>query len=88
LRFRSYTEWRSAGFDFGTIRASRFEVKVTGLSTSPCPKRRCVFRGAAEAKISAGAPFRICVSSVFEPAKLYRCAGSNDRKTSVSEAAA
>ena len=45
-------------------------MNVTGLSTSPARKRRCVLSGAAEAKMSAGAPFRICVSSAFEPAKL------------------
>jgi hypothetical protein len=60
----------SAGFDFGTIRTSRFAVNVTGLSAIPALNRRCVLSGAAEAKMSAGAPFRICVSSAFEPAKL------------------
>ena len=60
-----------AGFDFGTISASRFAVNVTGLSTMPAAKSRCVLSGAAEAKMSAGAPCRICVSSTFEPAKLY-----------------
>jgi hypothetical protein len=47
-----------------------------------------VLSGAAAAKRSAGAPFRICVSSVFDPAKLYFGAGSKARNTSVSEAAA
>ena len=61
---------------------------MTGFSTSPCPKSRCVLSGAADAKRSAGAPFLICVSSVFDPAKLYFCAGSNARNTSVSDAAA
>ena len=77
-----------AGFDFGTISARRFAVNVTGLSTSPARNRRCVFNGAAEAKMSAGAPFRIWVSSALEPAKLKFCAGSNVLNTSVNEAAA
>ena len=64
-----------AGFDLGVISASRLAVNVTGLSTSPALKSRWVFSGAAEAKMSAGAPFLICVSSVFEPAKLYVWAG-------------
>ena len=34
FRRRSKTERIPAGFDLGTISASRFEVKVTGLSTS------------------------------------------------------
>ena len=38
--------------------------------------------------MSAGAPFLICVSSVFEPAKLYFCGGSSALKASVSDAAA
>ena len=59
-----------AGFDFGTISARRLAVNVTGLSTSPALNSRSAFSGAAEAKMSAGAPFRICVSSVFDPAKL------------------
>ena len=78
----------SAGFDLGTISASRFDVNVTGFSTCPCVKSRCVLSGAADAKMSAGAPLRICVSRAFEPAKLYRWFGSNARKTSVSDAAA
>ena len=47
-----------------------------------------MFSGAAEAKRSAGAPFLICVSRRFEPAKLYCWAGSSALKTSVSDAAA
>ena len=59
-----------AGLDFGTMSASRLAVNVTGLSTIPALNSRCVLRGAAEAKMSAGAPFRIWVSSAFDPAKL------------------
>lgn len=47
-----------------------------------------MFRGAADAKMSAGAPLRIWVSSVFDPAKLYLWAGSSARNASVSDAAA
>ncbi len=46
-------------------------MNVTGLSTRPAANSRCVLSGAADAKMSAGAPFLICVSSTFEPAKLY-----------------
>ena len=62
-------------------------MKVTGFPTS-LARKSCVFSGAAEAKTSAGAPFLICVSSAFEPAKLYRCAGSNAVNASVSDEAA
>ena len=61
-----------AGFDLGTIKARRFEVKVTGFATCPCVNSLCVLSGAADAKMSAGAPLLICVSRAFEPAKLYR----------------
>ena len=77
-----------AGFDFGTISASRLAVNVTGLSTRPAANSRCVLTGLAEAKMSAGAPFLICVSSTLEPAKLYFGALSKAWKTSVNEAAA
>ena len=50
LRLRSYTDLSSAGFDFGTIRARRFEVNVTGLPTRPCLNNRCVLSGAADAR--------------------------------------
>ena len=85
---RSNTERMPAGFDLGTISASRLEVNATGLPTSPSLKRRWAFSGAAEANRSAGAPFLICVSSAFEPAKLYRWARSKLLNASVSDEAA
>ena len=42
----------------------------------------------AEAKTSAGAPWRICAASVFEPANEKRARGATFGKASVSEAAA
>ena len=63
-------------------------MNVTGFSTSPAAKRRCVLAGLADANTSAGAPCLICVSRVFEPPKLYLCPGSYAFSTSVSDAAA
>lgn len=88
LRLKSEIVLMRAGFDLGTMSASRFAVKVTGFPTSPSRWRRCALRGAAAAKRSAGAPFRICVSSVPELPKLYSCPGSNLPNASVSEDAA
>jgi hypothetical protein len=72
----------------GTISASRFAVNVTGFSTSPSWNRRCVLTGDAAAYRSAGAPFRICVSSVVELPKLYLGCESNALNASVSDEAA
>ena len=80
--------WIPAGFDFGTTITSVLRVKLTGLSTKPCGNSSAGMSVFAEAKTSAGAPFRICVASAFEPANEYVCVLSIAGKTSVSDAAA
>src|SRR6266849_1512499 len=77
-----------AGFDFGTTMTSVLRVKSTGFSTRPCAKSIAGIVVFAEAKTSAGAPFAICVASVFEPANEYVCLESIDGNTSVRDEAA
>ena len=77
-----------AGFDFGTTITSVLRVKFTGFSTRPCAKSIAGIVVFADANTSAGAPFVICVASVFEPANEYVWFLSIAGKTSVSEAAA
>ena len=59
-----------AGFDFGTITVRRLKARNLGFSTRPSRYSSWVKFGAAEAKTSAGAPWRIWSARVFEPAKL------------------
>src|SRR6266498_1544675 len=77
-----------AGLARGTITTRAFRVKTTGfeqsLSAYSC-RGRAMF---AEAKTSAGAPWRICAARVLEPANEYRAAGAILGKAFVRDAAA
>src|SRR4051812_10504773 len=82
------TQRTRPGVVLGTRRTKTFVANVRGRVHSPARKRSRASVNEAEAKTSAGAPRRICVSRAFEPAKLNDGSESMARKAPRSEAAA